>query len=125
MHNLVYHQNARIGNSGSRKRIQRDRICTKPTHKLLAVMKSSKAVHKTHQYLGTGYLYTTSIDVDIFLSLILSYFCLFVPAFRPCHGKLVIKTDSQFILSEIQEYSKTNRCRHSRVYLPLRKYIRT
>ena len=28
------------------------------------------------------------MDVDIFLSLILSYFCLFVPAFKPCQGKL-------------------------------------
>ena len=30
----------------------------------------------------------TSTGVNIFFSLILSYFCFFVPAFRPCHGRL-------------------------------------
>lgn len=30
----------------------------------------------------------TSTGVSIFLSLILSYFCFLVPAFRPCHGRL-------------------------------------
>ena len=30
----------------------------------------------------------TSIEVSIFFSLILSYFCFFVPAFRPCQGRL-------------------------------------
>lgn len=31
----------------------------------------------------------TSIGVDIFFSLILSYFCFFVPAFKPCQGRLI------------------------------------
>lgn len=30
----------------------------------------------------------TSIGVDIFFSLILSYFCFLVPAFSPCQGRL-------------------------------------
>jgi len=30
----------------------------------------------------------TSIEVDIFFSLILSYFCFLVPAFSPCQGRL-------------------------------------
>lgn len=33
----------------------------------------------------------TSIGVDIFFSLILSYFCFFVPAFNPCQGRLIGK----------------------------------
>lgn len=33
-------------------------------------------------------LQRTSIGVDIFFSLILSYFCFFVAALRPCHGRL-------------------------------------
>ena len=31
-------------------------------------------------------MHSTSIGVDIFFSLIFSYFCFFVAAFRPCHG---------------------------------------
>jgi hypothetical protein len=31
----------------------------------------------------------TSIGVKVFFSLILSYFCFFVPALRPCHGRLM------------------------------------
>ena len=34
----------------------------------------------------------TSIGVDTFFSLITSYFCFFVPAFSPCHGKMIAKT---------------------------------
>lgn len=31
---------------------------------------------------------STSMGVSIFFSLILSYFCFFVPALSPCHGRL-------------------------------------
>lgn len=33
---------------------------------------------------------STSAEVSIFFSLILSYFCFLVPALRPCHGRLSI-----------------------------------
>jgi len=33
-------------------------------------------------------LHSSSTDVDIFFSLILSYFCFFVAARSPCHGRL-------------------------------------
>ena len=33
-------------------------------------------------------LHSSSTEVDIFFSLILSYFCFFVAARRPCHGRL-------------------------------------
>ena len=33
-------------------------------------------------------IHYTSNEVDIFFSLILSYFCLLVPAFSPCQGRL-------------------------------------
>ena len=33
-------------------------------------------------------LQSSSMGVDIFFSLMRSYFCLFVAAFKPCHGKL-------------------------------------
>ena len=35
-------------------------------------------------------LHKTSTGVDIFFSLIFSYFCFFVAAFSPCHGRLVL-----------------------------------
>lgn len=51
----------------------------------------------------------TSIDVETFFSLILSYFCFFVPAFSPCQGRLhILKSVSR---STMKEELKTNRKR--------------
>jgi hypothetical protein len=36
-------------------------------------------------------LHSSSGGVAIFFSLIFSYFCFFVAAFKPCHGKLPLK----------------------------------
>lgn len=45
---------------------------------------------------------STSAGVSIFFSLILSYFCFFVPALRPCHGRLrTIKKHKQLHYSKI------------------------
>lgn len=41
-----------------------------------------------HCHLHGNPLQRTSIGVDIFFSLILSYFCFFVAALRPCQGRL-------------------------------------
>lgn len=42
------------------------------------------------------------MGVSIFFSLILSYFCFLVPAFRPCHGRLRWKT------KEVSKYNLNN-----------------
>ena len=48
--------------------------------KIIALMMFSIIIRNTWQI--------TSIGVETFFSLILSYFCFFVPAFNPCHGRL-------------------------------------
>lgn len=42
-----------------------------------------------HACTCTHTLHKTSMGVESFFSLIFSYFCFFVAAFSPCHGKLV------------------------------------
>ena len=53
-------------------------------------IKPSNILQKTltHSQLLGYPRHKTSTGVDIFFSLIFSYFCFFVAAFRPCHGRL-------------------------------------
>lgn len=50
-----------------------------------------KHSYKLVSHLQGNPLLSSSIGVDIFFSLILSYFCRFVAAFSPCHGKLPLR----------------------------------
>jgi hypothetical protein len=65
----------------------------------------------------------TSIEVETFFSLIFSYFCFFVPAFSPCHGRLQPHgvTTKSYIQQGWSDIILGDRI----VHLPLKKYIRT
>ena len=52
---------------------------------------NKNTAHANHQNLHGKLLLSSSIGVDIFFSLILSYFCRLVAAFNPCHGKLPLR----------------------------------
>ena len=52
---------------------------------------TKNTTHVNHQNLHGKLLLSSSIGVDIFFSLILSYFCRLVAAFNPCHGKLPLR----------------------------------
>ena len=75
-------------------------------------------------------MHKTSIGVETFFSLILSYFCFFVPAFRPCHGRL--KTEyhqrnqiRRFRTSKCEDLKLKTKKRICVLNLPLRKYMST
>lgn len=51
------------------------------------ILKAKNNIHCMKQNTSLS-LNHTSIEVETFFSLILSYFCFLVPAFNPCQGRL-------------------------------------
>ena len=86
MHSLAYHQNVVNGSNGSMMQTLKDIPDIKPEHCINLSIKWKEKKLWAAVY-GTNKKFT-SIDVATFLSLIFSYFCFLVPAFKPCHGRL-------------------------------------
>lgn len=84
------------GNSESMKRIPQDGTCITPSGEKHIADKRDRLA-KGDEIYNSIYV-STSIGVDNFFSQILSYFCFFVAAFNPCHGRLY--ADLQFVKSE-------------------------
>lgn len=89
--NQVADQMSRNGSNGCTTQTRQGEICTEPEEKEVKPIKfilEPKYTHFPTHVIGTQ----TSIGVDNFFSHILSYFCFFVAAFNPCHGRLLTKT---------------------------------
>jgi hypothetical protein len=72
----------------------RDMICRAPVIQVQKLMKWNKKRQDQFSWEMNRSHYT-SMGVDSFFSLILSYFCFLVPAFSPCQGRLKIKSTAK------------------------------
>lgn len=103
MNNLACPQTSMIGNSGSMTQTQRDMIYRAPVFiraynsrraiKLRFYRRRDRRENEEQNYTKNmtdpgSQIIITSIGVDTFVSLILSYFCFLFPAFSPCQGRL-------------------------------------